>query len=244
MSVGNRLLAGFPPAELSSLAPHFRHVQLEADRVLLEPEARIEHVFFPHSGMISLVTVTQDGESVEGATIGVESALGVGVAIGLSRSVGRAVVQLAGHATVVPAAEFRAAADKSQELRDMAGLSIELLMVSVLQGTACNARHPIIARLSRWLLETADRAGGDEVPLTQEFLAHMLGARRTTVTFAAGSLQSAGIIRVRRGVTLILDRPALERAACECYSVIRERSRRLSSPGVAAASSLTERSVS
>jgi CRP-like cAMP-binding protein len=218
----NHLLEGLPAADLALLTPHLQEVSLPRDTVLHEQQDLIEHVYFPHDGMISLVMVMRNGKTIETAKIGWESALGMAVVVGLPRAMGRAVVQLSGAAACFPAAEFRTAALESKLLRNLAAHCTELLVAQIQQSAICHAMHDVTARLSRWLLESSDR-GGSELPLTQDWIAQMLSVTRTTVTVAAGTLQSAGVIECHRGIIHIIDRPALERSACECYQAIRQR---------------------
>ena len=218
----NRLLAALPAAELASLTPAMKDVALERGAVLQRPGDIVEHIYFPHSGMISVVVVMQTGEEVETATIGREGALGTGVALGSRHATGRALVQLPGTAARIPAAQFVAAASRSAAIRDIAARYNTLLIAQIQQSVACNALHDAEARLCRWLLNCSDCVNSDTIPLTQEFLGQMLGVRRTTVTIVARMLQAAGMIRYRRGVIQIIDRAALEEGACECYATTRQ----------------------
>ena len=217
----NRFLAALPPHDFSLLAPHLRTIALERGVMLHDVGEEIEHVYFPHTGMVSLVAVMQSGATVETATIGRGGVIGASAGLGARWTFGRAVVQLPGAAAWLSATQFRAAANESQAVRDLVVRYNDLLLAQVQQSVACNALHALEARLCRWLLQTHDCVEGDAIPLTQEFLGQMLGVRRTTVTIAARLLQSAGLIRYRRGLIHILDRPALEDISCECYAVVR-----------------------
>jgi CRP-like cAMP-binding protein len=217
----NRLLSALPAAELASLDPFLQEVALERGTVLQNPGDAVEDVYFPHNGMISVVVVMQTGEEVETATVGREGALGTGVALGSRHATGRALVQLPGTAARIPAAQFVAAASRSDVIHDIAARYNALLIGQIQQSVACNALHDAEARLCRWLLNCSDRVNSDTIPLTQEFLGQMLGVRRTTVTIVARMLQAAGMIRYRRGVIQIIDRAALEEGACECYATTR-----------------------
>jgi len=190
----------------------------------------IEHVYFPHTGMVSLVAVMQSGATVETATIGRGGVIGASAGLGARSTFGRAIVQLAGTAAFISAAQFRAAANQSQAVRDLIVRYNELLLAQVQQSVACNALHALEARLCRWLLQTHDCVDGDVIPLTQEFLGQMLGVRRTTVTIAARLLQSAGLIRYRRGHIQILDRAALEDIACECHAAVKHNIEKIFPP--------------
>jgi CRP-like cAMP-binding protein len=218
----NRFLATLPPHDFSLLAPHLRTAPLERGVMLHDVGEEIEHVYFPHTGMVSLVAVMQSGASVETATIGRAGVIGASAGLGAHSTFARAIVQLPGTAARLSAGQFHAAASQSQGIRDLIVRYNDLLLAQIQQSVACNALHALEARLCRWLLQTHDCMDGDVIPLTQELLGQMLGVRRTTVTIAARLLQSAGLIRYRRGQIQILDRKALEDIACECYAVVRQ----------------------
>jgi CRP-like cAMP-binding protein len=217
----NRFLATLPPHDFALLATHLRTIRLERGVMLHDVGEEIEHVHFPHTGMVSLVAVMQNGTTVETATIGRGGVIGASAGLGAQSTFGRAVVQLSGTAAWISAAQFRAAVNQSQAIRDLVVRYNDLLLAQIQQAVACNALHALEARLCRWLLQTHDCIDGDGIPLTQELLGQMLGVRRTTVTMAAQLLQRAGLIRYRRGLIQIVDRPALEDIACECYAVVR-----------------------
>jgi CRP-like cAMP-binding protein len=219
----NKFLAALAPDDAALLAPHLRTLWLERGIVLHEPGGPIEHVYFPHGAMVSMVALMQDGTSVETVTLGRAGVVGGSAALGTRRAVGRAIVQLPGAASRLPAAQFYAAARQSERIRELAVGYNDLLLAQTQQSVACNALHALEARLCRWLLQTRDSVDGDTIPLTQEFLGQMLGVRRTSVTVAARLLQSAGMIRYRRGQITIVDRRALEDLSCECYGVIRQQ---------------------
>jgi CRP-like cAMP-binding protein len=220
----NRFLAALPPADYALLAPHLRPVALERGVVLHEVGDEIEHVYFPHSGMVSLVAVMQNGTTVETATVGRGGVIGAMAAFGSRSATARAVVQLPGGALRTGVPQFRAAARESVAIRDLVVRCNDLLISQIQQSVACNALHGLEARLCRWLLQTHDCMDGDSIPLTQEFLAQMLGVRRTTVTIAARLLQSSGLIRYRRGLIQVVNREGLEKAACECHATVRQNS--------------------
>jgi CRP-like cAMP-binding protein len=217
----NRFLATLPPHDFSLLAPHLRTTGLERGAILHDVGEEIEHVYFPHTGMVSLVAVMQSGGTVETATVGRAGVIGASAGLGARRAFGRAIVQLPGSAAWLSAAQFHAAARECHAIHDLIVRYNDLLLAQVQQSVACNALHALEARLCRWLLQTHDCVDGDPIPLTQEFLGQMLGVRRTTVTLAARLLQSAGLIRYRRGHIQIVDRAALEDISCECYAVVR-----------------------
>jgi CRP-like cAMP-binding protein len=229
----NRFLATLLPHDFSLLAPHLRTIPLERGVVLHDVGEEIEHVYFPHSGMVSLVAVMQSGATVETAAMGRSGVIGASAGLGARSTVTRAIVQLPGTAARLSADQFRAVANQSLAIRNLIVRYNDLLLAQIQQSVACNALHALEARLCRWLLKAHDCVDGDSIPLTQEFLGHMLGVRRTTVTIAARLLQSAGLIRYRRGHIQIIDRKALEDISCECYAVVRHNADKVfPQPGV------------
>jgi CRP-like cAMP-binding protein len=223
----NRFLAALPASDFALLAPHLRTAPLQHGAMLHEAEGEIAHVYFPQSGMISLVVVMRSGATIETATVGRGGAIGTAAGLGSRCAFGRAVVQLAGTAARIPVSSFQAATDESPTLRALVVRYNDLLIGQIQQSVACNALHSLEARLSRWLLQTHDCVDGDTLPLTQEFLGQMLGVRRTTVTIAARLLQAAGLISYRRGHIHLVDRRGLEGLACECYAAVRRSADRV-----------------
>jgi len=219
----NRLLASLSASDYSLLESGLQTATYKQGVVLQEPGQPIDKIYFPQDGMISLLVVTQDGGGIEAATIGYEGAVGVHRGLGERRAFTRAVMQLAGTISLIPADAFERATSRSERIQGIIANYTEVLWVEAQQIAACNAVHDAEARLARWLLQTQDRIRPrtPTIALTQEFLSQMLGVRRTTVTLVARALQTAGLIRYRRGRIDIIDRPGLEEAACECYSVIR-----------------------
>ena len=216
----NRFLTALSPYDFALLAPHLRTISLETG-VVLQDVGEIERVYFPHTGMVSLVTVMRSGVIVETACVGRAGVIGASAGLGTRATSGRAVVQLPGKAAWLSAAHFHAAANQSEPIRDLIVRYNDLLLADIQQSVACNVLHHMEARLCRWLLQAHDCFEGDAIPLTQEFLGQMLGVRRTTVTLWARLLQGKGLIRYRRGLIHILDRTRLEQLACECYDVVR-----------------------
>jgi CRP-like cAMP-binding protein len=194
---------------------------LEQGVILQEQGEPIERVYFPNSGMISLVAVMKQGNAVETATVGREGAIGAMSGLGPRHAFTRAVVQMPGTASMIATSKFQTIVERSAVIRDVIVRHNEVLLAQVQQSAACNALHEAEARFCRWLLQSRDRSDSDVVPITQEFLAQMLGVRRTTVTLVAQSLQDAGLLRYRRGRIEIVDRDGLEERACECYKAVR-----------------------
>src|SRR5215468_9464946 len=221
---GNRLLAALPEQAIALLAPDLRQVTLPQGVVCYGTGDPIDQVYFPQTGMISLLVTTGGGKIVETSSVGREGAVGLQCGNGPCRSSTRAIVQIGGNFWVISAPRFEATASRSAELRELIFTYTETLWAEAQQNAACNAIHDGSSRLCRWLLQCADRTGSEQMLLTQEFLAEMLGVRRTTVTLLAQELQKRGILRYSRGRITILDRAALEGCACECYEVIRKLS--------------------
>jgi CRP-like cAMP-binding protein len=220
---GNRLLASLSHADASRLISSLSVGSFEQGQVLAEPGDETEQVYFPHTGMISLLAVMRDGKAVETATVGNEGVVGAMAGLGLHIALTRAVVQTPLIASHIAAVQFRRLVQGSDALRNLVMRANEMLLGQVQMTAACNALHPIQARLARWILQTRDRVDDNLIPLTQELLSEMLGVRRSSVSEVASALQAAGLIRYSRGSIDIVDRKALEGAACECYETIRRQ---------------------
>lgn len=192
-------------------------VVLSAGRVILEPGRAVNEVYFPSSGVVSLITGMQSGEGVESLTVGREGAVGLVEVLAGAPSEQCAVVQIAGSAWRIGGARLRELAVIHPVIASVALRYAHVSLSALHQGAACNARHDIEPRLCRWLLTCEDRIGDPVVPITQELLALMLGVQRTSVTVAAQALQRKGLIQYRRGRVTILDREGMEHTACECY---------------------------
>lgn len=216
----NNLLSALPRAQIDVLAPHLTTSDMAQGLVLLEAGDEFDHVYFPHNGMLSLLVVMRDAKAIEVATVGREGVVGAMAGLGMYKSSVRVVVQLPMTVTSVAVSEFRKVADKSAAVRDLCIRYNEVLLLQARVTAACNAVHPIESRFCRWLLQSSDRAASDTVLLTQEFLAEMLGVRRTSVTEVASHIQRLGAITYSRGVIKIVDRTALERLSCECYQML------------------------
>jgi CRP-like cAMP-binding protein len=225
-SVQNRVLAALPRRDYLQLARYLEPVSLTFGQVLYEPSGRIPHVYFPYSGVISLLTVVARGKAAEVGVVGNEGVVGGSSALGIHVSHLRAVVQGAGTAARIASSRLH------KELRTHDSWYRELfrfthaLMNQVAQTAACNRFHTVEARLARWLLATRDRVHSRHFQLTHEFLSHMLGVRRVGVTAAAARLQRRGLITYTRGNIQLLNTAGLEATACECYGAVKEIYRR------------------
>lgn len=224
----NRLLATLSPRDFAVLEPHLEFVTLPRGKVLFEPGDEVTTTYFPcHRTMASLLIVTRDGREVEAATIGREGAVGGIVSEGSKPAFGRAVVQISGAAFAISTSDLEAAKTGSARFGDLFSRYADALLAQMMQSVACNALHRADERCARWLLAVHDRAGDKIIQLTHESLAEMLGVQRTTVTAITGELQARGLIRTYRGGVEVIDRPGLERAACECYAAVEEHFRKL-----------------
>ena len=213
----NLLLAALPIAQYERVLPHLEPVALPLRQILYNPGEPIEYVYFPHRAVISLVTILEDGATIESGLVGSEGIVGVDVFLGNNRSRTQAIVQIEGEGVRLPAAQLKAEFDRGEVLQSLLLRYLQVLMVQLSQGGACNRLHTVEERFSRWILMASDRIGSNDLLLTQEFIAQMIGTRRAGVTVAAGTLQQAGLINYRRGRITILDRENLEAASCECY---------------------------
>ena len=221
----NNILAGFSGSE--QFAEKLHPVKLELGEILYEPEQHIEHVYFPTAGVISLLAAFEDGTTVEAGVIGLEGMLGTSVVLGAETTPHQALVQAEGHALKMAARDLRAEAQKDGLLLDLLLRFTNALFTQVAQTAGCNRAHTIEQRLARWLLLTHDRVEQNEFAITQEFLSRMLGVRRAGVSVAANTLREMRAIDYRRGRVVVRDRPGLERASCECYSVVKAEYDRL-----------------
>jgi len=217
----NRLLAALSASDLALLTPHLKDGHYKQGAVLQEPGEPIEIVYFPRSGMISLLAVMEAGNGIETATVGAEGAVGVITGLSGRIATGRAIVQLEGQFASIAVAPFQRAVSESSALREWMARYNDAQITLIYQVAGCNALHQVSARLCRWLLQTHDRHDGDVIPLTHEFLSEMLGVQRSTVTMLARELQTLGLIKYRRGRIEVTDRARLEGKACECYATAR-----------------------
>ena len=219
-AVRNRLLGTLPADEYARIVPHLQAVPMKAKQVFHRQGAPIRDVYFPSGGACSLMKVMHDGRSAEIATVGSEGIIGAGVFFGDDVSTAEALVQVAdGGAYTMPVEAFLQEMGRRTAFYNVVVRYSQALATQIMQTTVCNGLHSAEQRCCRWLLTTHDRVG-DEFPLTQQFLAMMLGVRRPTVTLIASKLQLAGLISYRRGYVTITDRAGLEQAACECYGTV------------------------
>lgn len=215
---GNLLLARLPDAELAALAADAEIVTLERPRMLVEPNQPIRDVWFPINCLASLVTLLADGSSVESGAVGRHGMVGIPVILDAEMTSMQTLIQVPGDAVRVGAARVKEVFDGGGVLKQILNRYVHMLFVVASQSAACNRRHQIDARLARWLLVSADGIGSEEIAITHEFLAVMLGVRRSSVTETALKLQERGLIDYRRANVTILDRPGTEAASCECYA--------------------------
>ena len=216
----NLLLDALPSEDRERIHDHFERVPLPLGMTVYEADERIEHVYFPVSGIVSMVSTMPEG-TVEVGTVGREGMTGVPIVLHADSMPTRAFVQVEGAALCMRAESLQRAMDASPALERLLQRYALALFDQAAQNAACNRLHSLEARCARWLLMTHDRVDSDVLPLKQTFVAQMLGVHRPAVTVAAGALQHAGIIRYARGKVTVVDRGALERAACGCYEITR-----------------------
>jgi CRP-like cAMP-binding protein len=226
-SVPNKLLAALSREDRAALEPHLETVNLPRGQVLYETRDTVRHAYFPHTCVISLVAVMEDGSSAEVALFGCEGVLGLASSLVTRESFGRYIVQLSGTASRIAIDRLEEVLNASPAVRDLFRRYIEALLKQTFQTVACNALHSVEARCCRWILSMHDRMNQDTLPLTHEFLAEMLGVQRSTVSLVTRTLQTAGLISQSRGVITVTDRAGLEETTCECYGTIRRTFERL-----------------
>src|SRR3954464_9054968 len=219
--IKNKLLSALPTNVFDALRPDLVHVEMEARTQIYSPDDEVQWVYFPSSGMISMLQSTLDSRGIELATIGREGALGTMAGFGLNRALTSSVVQMPLTAVKISAANFRKHVSQYASVQEMALKSNEVILAQTQITAACNALHNVEQRFCRWLLQTWDRSENDSITLTQEFLSEMLGVRRTSVTEIASRMQAAGLISYRRGHIDVLNRPELEKRSCECFRAVR-----------------------
>ena len=220
---GNWLLGAMEVSSRKRIDPHLKSVKAKLGDLVCEAGGHLKHAYFPQGCVLSLLTVLENGSAIETANIGREGAFGLFAAMYSRVSFNRCIIQLEGGLLRCPIELLRSEFERSEHVRDLFVSYSETLLSQVQQTVACNALHTTEDRMCRWLLMMHDRAEGEALPYTHEFLSHMLGANRKSVTLAAQSLQATGLISYRRGKITVLDRAGLERASCECYAIVRER---------------------
>lgn len=223
----NRVLASLSAVEMNRLQPHLSPVILKLNRTLQDAGQPVDTVYFLEEGICSTVVTMETGNTVEVGITGRDGFVGLPALLGTRFSPNRAFMQISGHGFSVKAKVLQQTCEVSSELRLRLQHVVQGMLVQTAQTAACNRVHELDERLARWLLMCQDRLESDQVPITQEFLAMMLGTRRTTVTVAAGILQKAGFIAHSRGNVVIRDREGLKESACECYRTISEEYVRL-----------------
>ncbi len=221
----NRVLAALPKAEINRLKPHLSAVVLPQGEPLLD--GKLRYGYFLEEGFASVVVTVKNGNTVEVGIIGVEGVVGLPILLGTGGMPGRTFIQIAGSGYRIKADILKQAFERPGGLRRHLQRYTQGFLVQSAQTAVCNRLHNIEERLARWLLSCRDRTGSEQLRLTQEFLAQMLGAPRTTVTLAAGLLHRAGLIHYSRGAVTLQNPRALEDAACECYWIVRDEFRRL-----------------
>jgi CRP-like cAMP-binding protein len=219
----NRLLLALPARNLKQLLPDVEFVRCQRDQVLLDADSALDEVFFPDSGVISVVAVYADGNVIEMATIGREGCTGMQAIFGAKSSSVRLLVQIPGTAGKMSRAAFNRAMKAMPSFRGLMFDYVQAFLEQVLVSVACNGRHSLKQRLARWLLMMRDRGDDDVLPITQSLLAEMLGVQRPTITHAIAEMERDGLIERGRRQLTILDRQGLTEASCECYQLVRER---------------------
>src|SRR5471032_2261165 len=219
----NQLLGALEPTSRKRIDPHLEAVEFKLGEMVCDAGGLLKHAYFPQGSVLSLLTVLENGAAIETANIGREGAFGLFAAMYSRVSFNRCIVQLEGGMVRCPIELLQSEFKNSEHVRNLFVSYSETLLSQVQQTVACNALHSTEERMCRWLLMMHDRAEGEALPYTHEFLSEMLGANRKSVTVAAQALQTAGLISYRRGKIQIVDRAGLEKASCECYAIVKER---------------------
>jgi CRP-like cAMP-binding protein len=223
----NRLLKTLPDGLAAKLRPDFEKIEMKVQSVFARPGEPVSHVYFPLSGMISLVQHLHNGEMAEVGIIGNEGFLGVPALLGATSTPLEAMAQIAGQAWRMERDVFLRHVENEPQFRKVLSLFAQATTIQISQTAVCNARHTLPQRLGRWLLEARSRHGDDDLPLRHEFLAMMLGTRRAGVSLALGDLKKRGVVLTRRGIITIEDRDGLEAVACECHGSVQAAYERL-----------------
>jgi CRP-like cAMP-binding protein len=219
----NLLIGAMEPASRKRIESYLEPVAFKLGEMVCDAGGLLKHAYFPQGSVLSLLTVLESGAAIETANIGREGAFGLFAAMYSRVSFNRCIVQLAGQTVRCPIQLLQYEFKTSEHVRDLFVSYSETLLSQVQQTVACNAMHTTEERMCRWLLMMHDRAGGEALPYTHEFLSEILGANRKSVTLAAQSMQTAGLISYRRGSIQIVDRAGMEKASCECYAIVKER---------------------
>jgi CRP-like cAMP-binding protein len=223
----NVILSRLAPENLDGLRPHLHPIELKVKQVIYQPNRPIKDAYFVETGMISVVSVMDDGRSIEVGTIGREGLAGAVVVFGAETVPHQYYVQIAGHGHRIDAAALKDAAKEDDELRDSICRGQVAFHTQTIQSAACNGLHSVTQRCCRWLLMSQDRINGDDVPLTHEFLSLMLGVRRASVSEVLGPLQDRGWIKSNRGTITITNRKGLKSGCCECYDIVAKQQEQL-----------------
>ena len=219
----NRLLLALPSNNLKRLMPELEQVRCQSEQVLTDADSSLDHIFFPDSGVVSVVAVYSDGSTIEMATVGREGCTGVQAIFGAKKSSVRLFVQIPGSAAKMPRAAFTRAMKSMPSFRGLMFGYVQAFLEQVMVSVACNGAHSLKERLARWLLMMRDRSDDDAMPITHNLLAEMLGVQRPSITNAAEEFERAGLIKRGRQQVTILDRQGLIKASCECYQLVRKR---------------------
>ncbi len=226
----NRLLAAVPDVELERWLPYLEAVDLPLGKVLYESGTRLSYVYFPTTAIVSLLYLMEDGASAEIAVVGFEGLVGISLFMGGESTTSRAVVQSAGSGLRLSSQQMMLEFNRAGPVLHLLLRYTQALISQMTQTAVCNRHHSLDEQLCRWLLLSLDRLPGNELVMTQELIANMLGVRREGVTEAAGNLQDVGLIEYRRGKITVLDRAGLEKRTCECYAVVKREYDRLLPP--------------
>ncbi|MUG96906.1 helix-turn-helix domain-containing protein [Scytonema sp. UIC 10036] len=220
--VKNRILAALPQQEYERLLPKMEKVVLEYNQPLFEPDQCIKHVYFPYSGVVSLLNVMENGDTAEVGMVGYEGIVGLPVFLDADSVSSLAIVQIEGEAMKMKTEDFRAEANRQGPLHRLLQRYTQALLMQISQSAACNRFHSMEERFCRWILMSHDRVRSDKFPMTHEFISKMLGVRRPSISVIAAMLQKAELISYNRGKMTILDRKGLEAGSCECYGILKK----------------------
>jgi len=226
----NHILRALPQLEYDRLAPHLKPVPMPLGMALYESGVALRHIYFPTDCIVSLLYGLENGASAEIAVVGNEGAIGVSLFMGGESTPSRAIVQSAGQAYRLPGKRLKEEFNRHGQMLHILLRYTQSLLTQMFQTAVCNRHHSLEQQLCRWLLLSLDRLPSNELKMTQELIANMLGVRREGVTEAAGKLQKLGVIKYARGRISVLDRPKLEQLSCECYAVVKLETDRLLAP--------------